>query len=132
MAALDALLASIRRNAKPGIWSQGVTLARGGAVAVESREPEEIVLRVRVQGRPVATTVVLYPGKREWGCDCGGRLMPGEHSAAAAIALGQGDRQPAAAPAATASWARLVYRFARAGDGLKLQRFIAAPDGSET
>jgi superfamily II DNA or RNA helicase len=132
MAALDALVASIRRNSKPGIWSQGVNLARGGAVAVESRETDEVVLRVRVQGRPVAITVVLYPGEREWDCDCGGRVMPCEHIAAAAIALGQGESQTAAAPAPTTSWARLVYRFARAGDGLKLQRFIAAPDGSET
>ena len=34
---LTALVASIRRNCRPGLWSQGVTLARAGGVAVESR-----------------------------------------------------------------------------------------------
>ncbi len=68
--------------------------AAPGAVAVQSREEEEIVLRVRVPGRPVAVTVVLYPGEREWDCDCGGRVSPCEHVAAAAIALGAGDDGP--------------------------------------
>ena len=33
--------------------------------------------------------MVLYPGEREWDCDCGSRVSPCEHIAAAAIALGQ-------------------------------------------
>ena len=50
-APLEALLASIRKRCKPGLWSQGVTLARAGAVTVESPAAEEIVLRVRAPGR---------------------------------------------------------------------------------
>ena len=62
---LDALLASIRRRCKPELWSQGVSLARAGAVTVESTSAEEIVLRVRAPGRVVAPTVVLYPTENE-------------------------------------------------------------------
>ncbi len=134
----EALLAVVRRNSRPGTWSSAVTLHRSGAVALESREAEEVVYRVRVPGRPVAVTVVLYPGEREWDCDCGGRVSPCEHVAAAAIALAgpaeeSGGAAEAPAPAAsTASWGRVLYRFSRADGGLRLRRFIAAGDGPET
>jgi superfamily II DNA or RNA helicase len=130
----SAFLALVRRNCRSGIWSSGVTLQRSGAVAVQSRDEEEIVLRVRVPGRPVAVTVVLYPGEREWDCDCGGRVSPCEHVAAAVIALGAGDDSPveaaAQAPAASA-WGRVVYRFTRVHEGLKLRRFIASGEAPE-
>jgi superfamily II DNA or RNA helicase len=84
---LTKLLASLRRSCKAGLWSAGVNLVRAGAVAVESRNDEEIVLRVCSPGRAVAPTVVLYPGENEWDCDCTGRVRPCEHLAAAAIAL---------------------------------------------
>ena len=45
-AALESLLASIRKRCKSGLWSQGVALARAGAVAVESQSADEMVLRV--------------------------------------------------------------------------------------
>src|SRR5688500_2502567 len=101
MSALPAFLASVRKNTRPGIWSQGVTLSRAAAVAIESRSDDEIVLRVKVTGRAVAATVVLYPGEREWDCDCGSRMSPCEHVAAAAITLGSHDASDAVAlPAA--------------------------------
>ena len=84
---LTALIASVRRRCKPGLWSQGVTLARAGAVTIESRSAEEIVLRVRSPGRIVAPTVVLYPTENETECDCPARVSPCEHVAAAVIAL---------------------------------------------
>src|SRR6185436_1943241 len=125
------ILDSIRRACRPGTWSLGVNLARGGGVEVESRNDEEIVLRVRAPGRVVAPTVVLYPGEREWDCDCGSRVNPCEHVAAAAISLGQeGESQPPAA--STASWARVVYRFARGSGGLTLERAIARGGSGET
>jgi superfamily II DNA or RNA helicase len=129
---VEGLLAAIRRKCKPALWSQGVNLVRAGSVAVDSRDADEIVLRVRAQGRPVAPTVVLYPGEREWDCDCEGRVMPCEHIAAAAIALGQDEAGAAPAPPVASTWGRVVYRFSRAGDGLKLARFIARGDGAET
>ena len=57
-----ALAEAVRKAAPAGIWSSGVKLSRGDAVAVESQDAEEVVLRVRAPGRPVAPTVVLYPG----------------------------------------------------------------------
>ena len=135
---LTKLLASIRRSCKAGLWSSGVNLVRAGAVAVESRNDEEIVLRVRTPGRAVAPTVVLYPGENEWDCDCPGRVRPCEHLAAAAIALGQGEAASAGdadakpLPKAEEAWARIVYRFSQIPGGLQLRRFVVRADGSET
>ena len=124
----DAFFALLRKNTKAGVWSQGVSLSRDGQVVVESRDADEIVLRVKAPGRPVAPTVVLYPGEREWDCDCGGRMNPCEHVAAAAIALTAGETESASSgpPPAAEVWGRLVYRLARAGEGLRLERFIAS------
>ena len=131
---LESLLASIRRRSKSALWSQGVTLARAGAVAVESRRDEEIVLRVRAPGRVVPPTVVLYPTENEWECDCPSRLSPCEHVAAAAIVLGEAKTDaPQAPPAPVAALgARVGYRFSRAEGGLRLGRVLVAADGAET
>jgi superfamily II DNA or RNA helicase len=131
MSRLDTFLAVIRRNSRPGTWSQGVSLARQSGVAIESRDDDEIVLRVRTPGKPVAPTVVLYPGEREWDCDCGSRVSPCEHVAAAAIALGPAESDATAAlpPPVTAVFRHVVYRFTRAESGLRLERFIS--DGGD-
>jgi superfamily II DNA or RNA helicase len=135
---LTKLLASLRKSCKSGLWSSGVNMVRTGAVAVESRNDEEIVLRVRSPGRAVAPTVVLYPGENEWDCDCPGRVRPCEHLAAAAIALGQGeaatagDAEAKPLPKAEETWARIVYRFSQVSGGLQLRRFVVRGDGSET
>ena len=139
------IVASLRRACKPGVWSAGVNLVRAGAVQVESRNDEEIVLRVRAQGRAVPAQVVLYPGEDEWDCDCPGRLRPCEHLAAAGIALGQAEApapnqddpnaqsvgaKPPVAPAQV--WSRVLYRFAQVEGGLTVRRFIVQADGKET
>jgi SWIM zinc finger len=121
-----------------------VKLARAAAVLVTSQDEEEIVARVRSPGRTVAPTVVLYPGEREWDCDCGGRVSPCEHVAAAAISLLQptddgaeaaSAEEPAAgqpAPRAAARvWGRIIYRLARAEGGLRVTRAVVS-DGRET
>ena len=128
---LDAFLAAVRKNCRPGTWSSGVTLSREGAVAQQSRDDEEIVLRVRDKGRAVAPTVVLYPGEREWDCDCGSRISPCEHIAAAAIAIGSGEIAEAAVPQAKTAWGRIAYRFSRAEGGLRVRRSILR-EGQET
>jgi superfamily II DNA or RNA helicase len=135
---LTPLLTSIRKRCKSGLWSQGVTLARAGGVAVESQTAEEIVLRVRAPGRPVAPTVVLYPTELEWECDCPSHFSPCEHVAAAAIVLGEpkaapAEGEPAAAPAAVAPapatlGAKVGYRFTRETDGLRLGRVLITGD----
>jgi uncharacterized Zn finger protein len=129
---LESVLASIRKRSKSGLWSQGVALARAGAVAVESRTEEEIVLRVRAPGRVVPPTVVLYPSENEWECDCPSRISPCEHVAAAAIVLGEAKTDaPQAAPAPVAALgARVGYRFSRAEGGLRLGRVLVAADGA--
>jgi superfamily II DNA or RNA helicase len=131
---LESVLASIRKRSKSGLWSQGVALARAGAVAVESRTEEEIVLRVRAPGRVVPPTVVLYPSENEWECDCPSRISPCEHVAAAAIVLGEAKADATAAPAAPAAslGARVGYRFTRSDGSLRLGRVLVAGDGGET
>jgi superfamily II DNA or RNA helicase len=106
------LLNAVRRAAPTGVWSAGVKLARAEAVALETSEAEEVVLRVRTPGRPVAPTVVMYPGERDWDCDCSGRMRPCEHIVAAALFLAPPPPEPtdaragapeAAAPASAAT-----------------------------
>lgn len=126
------LLDSIRAEAKPGIWANGVNLARAGAVAVQERSGKEIVLRVRAPGRAVPWTVVLYPEDDAWECDCPGKVDPCEHAVAAAIALSQSESQAAPLPEAEARWARVVYRFTRFEGGLRLQRTIARSGQGES
>jgi superfamily II DNA or RNA helicase len=119
-------------------------------VLVESSDDDEIVARVRSPGRAVAPTVVLYPGEREWDCDCGSRVSPCEHVAAAAIFLEQGSGGAAEptdgattgsgdAAVATGSaarpparvWGRIIYRLSRAEGGLRVARAVVT-DGKET
>ncbi|HEY8210594.1 MAG TPA: DEAD/DEAH box helicase [Myxococcaceae bacterium] len=126
------LLDSIRAEAKPGIWANGVNLARSGAVAVQERSAKEVVLRVRAPGRPVAWTAVLYPEDGAWECDCPGKFDPCEHVVAAAIALSQGESSAAPLPSAEARWARVVYRFTRFEGGLRLRRSIARAGQGES
>jgi hypothetical protein len=130
---LAKILASLRRACKPGVWSSGVNLVRAGAVTVESRNDEEIVLRVRAQGRAVPAQVVLYPTEDEWDCDCPGRLRPCDHLAASAIALGQAEGEGAAeakpVQVAAEVWARVAYRFTQVEGGLTVRRFIVRADG---
>jgi superfamily II DNA or RNA helicase len=113
-----------------------VNLVRAGAVAVESRDDEEIVLRVRAQGRAVPAQVVLYPGEDEWDCDCPGRQRPCEHLAASGIALSQEEADGAAeekpVQSSAETWARVAYRFTQVDGGLTLRRFIVRADGGET
>ena len=103
---------------------------------MESRSDEEIVLRVRAQGRAVPAQVVLYPGEDEWDCDCLGRQRPCEHLAAAGIALSQeeagGSAEAKPVQSSAETWARVAYRFAEVDGGLTLRRFVVRADGGET
>ncbi|WP_044252292.1 hypothetical protein, partial [Chondromyces apiculatus] len=87
-APIDELLATVRKACLPGIWSQGVKLAREGAVFDRHPRGETIVARVR--SGAIAPTVTLYPADGEWTCDCGGKIDPCPHVAATAIAAAQG------------------------------------------
>jgi superfamily II DNA or RNA helicase len=127
-AAPGTLLEAIRKAAPSGIWSVGVKLARADAVAVESESAEEVVLRVRAPGRPVAPTVVLLPRETDWDCDCSGRVRPCEHIVAAAISLEQAADAGRVVPTASSSWSQIAYRFSRTDGGLKLRRVLVRGD----
>jgi superfamily II DNA or RNA helicase len=120
-----ALHDAVRKEAKPGLWSLGVKLARDGAVVEESRTASEVVLRVKSPGRTVAWTVVLYPNDLAWECNCPAHFDPCEHVVAGALALQQPQSQER-------KWARVMYRFARTDGGLQLRRAIGNADGSES
>ena len=132
-APLDALLAAVRKVCLPGLWSQGVKLARDGAVFGEERRDQTITARVRASGHVVAPSVTLYLGDDEWSCDCESAVDPCAHVAAAVIALAQRGElaSDAASPPAAAPVARMRYRLERVGGALALRRMIVRADGGE-
>ena len=127
------MLQAIRDEALPGIWSNGVKLARAGAATLESRSPTELVFRVKAPGRPVPWTSILYPVDAVWECNCPSRVDPCEHVVAAAI-TNDAAQSEGAAPLVTSAqrWASVVYRLSRVDGGLSVQRAIARPDGTVT
>ena len=131
MSATAQLLDAVRKAARPGIWSNGVNLSRAGAVALQSRTPDEIELRVRAAGRPVPFTVALYPNDEAWECDCPSRVDPCEHVVAATLSLQQAEKQDTPLEVTAAKWARVVYHFTRADGGLQLERALVHADGRE-
>ena len=111
------LFDDVRRSAPSDAWSKGVTLARDGAVSLESDDGEEIVARVAVPGSPLIARVSLYPEDSEWECDCGSVLTACEHVAAVVIARRQGiPSKPRRNP--------LEYRLFRSPEGIRLERGV--------
>jgi hypothetical protein len=131
MSALAQLLEAVRKEARPGIWSNGVNLSRAGAVSVQAQKSNEIELRVKAAGRPVALTVILYPGDEAWECDCPSRVDPCEHVVAAALFVQQAEKQDKPLETIANKWSRVVYRFTRVSGGLELHRAIVHADGKE-
>jgi superfamily II DNA or RNA helicase len=136
------MLDAVRKACLPAIWSQGVKLAREGAVTATGSSlssGEELSFRVRAPGLAVAPTVTLYMAEGEWSCDCGGKLDPCAHVAAAAIASAQetvgppvaGASADAALRAVSAAAARLVYRLGTRDGRLTLARAIVRADAEE-
>ncbi len=116
----------------PGVWSQGVKLAREGSVLRAAGGPQEVTLRVRSPGHAIAPTVTLYVQELEWSCDCGGKADPCAHVAASAIAAAASETGGGAlAAAAPVAPCRLVYRLATKGRVLTLARYIVYGDARE-
>ncbi|MBX3231770.1 MAG: DEAD/DEAH box helicase [Labilithrix sp.] len=116
------MLDAVRKACLPAIWSQGVKLARENAVARTSESDGEATFRVRAATHPVAPTVTLYFEDEEWSCDCGGKVDPCPHVAAAAIAH---ESLPKGASAAAESAAATIgYRLAARDGRLTLARVI--------
>ena len=130
MGTLSELLENVREEARPGIWSLGVNLARANAVALEARRAHELELKVKAPGRAFAQTVVLSTEFDSWECDCEGRVDPCEHVVAAIIAAQKANDVPL--PTAAQRWSRLLYRFFRDGQMLRAERAWAHADGTQT
>ena len=134
---MQRLLEAVRKACLPAIWSQGVKLARDGAVTRTSATAAEVTLRVRAAGHAIAPTVTLYLGNEaddpEWSCDCGGKVDPCAHVAGAAIAATQAPPEVGGDSLATADeeTARLVYRLGKKERLLTLTRFVVHGDGRE-
>ena len=128
---MQQLYEAIRKAALPGIWSQAVKLARENAVSVDASTDAELTARVRAPGQSVAPTVVLYPEGGEWACDCGGKVDPCAHVAAAAITVSQAQQRGEDLGRSAPSRAKLSYRFVRKDRALFLERYMVS-DGVET
>jgi superfamily II DNA or RNA helicase len=127
---LSALLETTRQAALPGIWSQGVKLARAELVTLESRGSDP-VLHVRTPDRPAPAIVTLYPADVEWTCDCKARFDPCAHVVAAVIAWTQSQQTGKTLARAAETGDVVGYRFKRQSGSLTFERHLVAPDGSE-
>ncbi|MBE7451006.1 MAG: DEAD/DEAH box helicase [Kofleriaceae bacterium] len=131
-AALAALADAVREAASTRVWSQGVTLCRDDRVSGKDGGAGEVVLEVRLPGRPVPLTVVLYPDDEEWDCDCGGREAACSHVVAAVLATQQALASGADRPTSRRAGATVRYRLRPAGGGLALSRLAVDAAGAET
>lgn len=126
------MLDFVRKACLPAIWSQGVKLARDGAVSRVGEAKGETTFRVRAATHPVAPTVTLYLDDEEWSCDCGGKVDPCPHVAAAAIAFAQAAESGAPlATSAPAPAAHVGYRLAVRDGRLTLNRAIVRGGAEE-
>ena len=132
---MQQFLEAVRKASLPAVWSQGVKLARDSAVTRASSGKGELTLRVRAPGHVIAPTVTLYLEGPEWSCDCGGKVDPCAHVAAAAIASAQapaaGDEAAEGSQGPTTAPARLVYRLGKKNRLLTLTRVVVHADGRE-
>jgi superfamily II DNA or RNA helicase len=129
---MQTLLEAIRKACLPGVWSQGVKLAREGGVTAGAATADELTFRVRAPGNAIALTVTLYVQGPEWTCDCEGKADPCAHVAAAAIAAAKADeRGETLAAAPVVKPARLEYRMATKDRLLTVTRVLIHGDGRE-
>ncbi|HSQ63705.1 MAG TPA: DEAD/DEAH box helicase [Polyangiaceae bacterium] len=129
---MQSVLEAIRKACLPGVWSQGVKLAREGAVSAGTSTPSERTFRVRAPGHAIALTVTLYLEGPEWTCDCVGKTDPCAHVAAAIIAAAKAAERGESLTAAPATRpARLTYRLAAKDRLLTMIRVLVHGDGRE-
>jgi superfamily II DNA or RNA helicase len=98
---------------------------------IEAESDDELTLRVKTAGRPVAPTVTLYPIDEEWSCDCGSRQDPCEHVAAAVIAARQARQGGPSLARERPPQLRLGYRFDIERTWLRLRRVTVDEAGRE-
>jgi superfamily II DNA or RNA helicase len=128
---LDALFAAIRAACSSAIWSQGVELARAGAVQGEREDADAVALRVATRGGLVSPSVHLELDPPDWSCDCASREDVCEHAAAAVIALRQARRSGARLPGSGERAGRIGVRLSRRAGELHFERVVVAGDREE-
>ncbi len=135
MQAPVSLREAVRSEATERTWSQGVTLARDKRVVSRGKNEDEIVLEVRVPGRPTPFEVVLDLGTEEWQCTCTSREAVCSHVVAAVLAFEQGDGEIPAAGAAgaagAAAMASIRYLLVPDPGGVKVSRVLVRGETTE-
>src|SRR5690348_17282599 len=81
-----SLREAVRSEATERTWTQGVTLAREGRVALKDTSADEAEYDVRVPGRPTPFEVVLGPADDEWQCTCPSKEAVCSHVVGAVLA----------------------------------------------
>ncbi|MGN6105352.1 MAG: DEAD/DEAH box helicase [Kofleriaceae bacterium] len=124
----ENLHAAVRAEATERTWSQGVTLARDQRVVGRSRSDGELVLDVRVPGRPTPFEVILNTEHAEWECDCPSREAVCSHVVAALLAAEQtGGELPRPASAG----APIRYLLTPGTGGILVERVLVKGDRTE-
>ena len=129
--ALRSFFDTVRTEAGPAIWSQGVTMARTANISTVKVQDDEVVLKVRMPVELVSRTVTLLPEDEDWLCDCKAPGRVCEHAAAAVIAWKSALEKDEPLPAAGGETVgRIVYRLERANGGLRLIREVHSSKGA--
>jgi superfamily II DNA or RNA helicase len=119
---------SIQKKALPGVWAQGLKLARERSVQLDQTTSGELRLRVKAGARAVASQVTLWPDEDDAFCDCGSEIEPCIHVVACVIAL---KNQWIEASLENESKAPLLeYHFIRTPQGLRLERMLRTGERS--
>ncbi len=122
---MKELFETVKKQALPAIWAQGVKLAREDSVSLERESDGRLDLRVRVPARAAYLSVSLFTRDPEWTCDCPGPADPCVHVVAALLAAQRVAQAGQRLPDARQSGAQLVYSFRRLPmSGLTLDRFV--------
>jgi len=124
---VQPLVEVFRERASDRTWSAGSRLARAGVVRGLGVDDDELRLSVRIEGRPTALTVYLWPDEDDWGCDCGLELCA--HAAAALIATLHAQKRGQTLPEAPVAAPRLRYDLRREGRELVLTRNLVTTTG---
>ncbi|SMF68860.1 DEAD/DEAH box helicase [Pseudobacteriovorax antillogorgiicola] len=128
---LSELLAEIREQTSPQMWSKGVELSRRDAVTADDDGDGEVSLRVLDRGLGRSAQVQLWPDDLDWNSDCSCNADPCYHVIAAAIVLKQSRDQGVSLPKSKTASGKIVYRFQSTSQGLSFHRFIKT-DEQET
>lgn len=124
----ENLHAAVREETTERTWTQGITLARDQRVAGRSRTDDEIVVEVRVPGRPTPFEVTLDLVHNEWDCDCASREAVCSHVVAALLVAEQtnGDL-----PRPAAAGAPIRYLLSPGTGGIIVERVLVRNERTE-